>query len=186
MSGIREAMQMVQDFHKKLDIDFKMIVGEDEGACPELKATIGNLKAASVFFMDRFKKVSQDVRLLRAHLLCEELAEVFQGMYDGNEQEVLDGLADLLYVLLGTAVTFDLPLEEAFLEVHKSNMTKEKQPKDADKARVRDKGPNYVAPDLARVLREYREGVVKEAPKVPECIAYANSVITCARKLEGT
>lgn len=33
-------------------------------------------------------------------------------------------LADMLYVIYGTAVSFGLPLEEGFKEVHRSNMSK--------------------------------------------------------------
>ena len=51
-----------------------------------------------------------------------------------------------------------LPLDKAFAEVHRSNMTKRVQTNDPDKARVRDKGPGYEPPDLARVLEEHRHG----------------------------
>ena len=37
---------------------------------------------------------------------------------------LLKELADLQYVVTGYAVTFGLPLEEAFLRVHESNLTK--------------------------------------------------------------
>ena len=97
-----------------------------------------------------------DRRILRAHLMLEELGELIEAMGLRNEDMALDALADLTYVVNGTAVTFDLPLHEAFWEVHKSNMTKQKMPTDPSKDRIRDKGQSYVAPDLEAILRRYR------------------------------
>ena len=99
-----------------------------------------------------------DERWNRAHLIAEETGELIQAMGAGDEEKAFDGLIDLLYVVLGTAVTFDWPLAEGFEEVHRSNMTKEKQPTDVSEHRVRDKGPNYKAPDLQAVLNKYRQG----------------------------
>ena len=59
-------------------------------------------------------------------------------------------LADLLYVTIGTAVTFGLPLEEVFYEVHRSNMSKlgdDGKPIYREDGKVL-KGPNYKEPDL--------------------------------------
>lgn len=65
-----------------------------------------------------------DNRLLRMHLIVEEASEVCLALTEQNEVQLLDGLADLYYVTLGTAVSYCLPLSEAFWEVHRSNMTK--------------------------------------------------------------
>jgi predicted HAD superfamily Cof-like phosphohydrolase len=98
-----------------------------------------------------------DLRYLRAHLMIEELGECVNAMGLGDEVGVLDGLSDLLYVLFGTAVDFDLPLEEGFCDVHVSNMTKIRQTDDDYGPRVRDKGPTFTPPDLQRTLDAYRE-----------------------------
>ena len=68
--------------------------------------------------------VNTSANSLRAHLVAEETGELLMGLAQGNRLEVLDALADLVYVTLGTAVAFGLPLREAFDEVHRSNMTK--------------------------------------------------------------
>lgn len=94
-----------------------------------------------------------DPRLLRAHLMLEELAETIEGLAQRNELKVLDGLADLSYVTHGTAVTFGLPLDAAFDEVHRSNMTKGVRHGDV---RLRTKGEDYQPPDLQRVLDCHR------------------------------
>jgi hypothetical protein len=88
--------------------------------------------------------------------MLEELGELLQAMSERDELNTLDSLADLLYVVIGTAVTLDLPAAEAFEEVHASNMTKEKQPADPGKDRVRSKGPNYRPPNLSCVLSQAR------------------------------
>jgi predicted HAD superfamily Cof-like phosphohydrolase len=61
-------------------------------------------------------------------------------------------LADMLYVIYGTAVSFDLPLEEVYKEVHRSNMSKlgeDGQPIFREDGKVL-KGPNYKAADIAQ------------------------------------
>lgn len=92
-----------------------------------------------------------DLRVLRAHLMCEELSEVLAALMEGSPHNLLDGLTDLVYVTLGTAVAFGLPLAEAFDEVHRSNMTKQKALPDID-PRVRVKGTGYEPPDLDGIL----------------------------------
>lgn len=94
-----------------------------------------------------------DDRLMRGHLMMEELAESLNAMADGDEAALLDGLADLKYVTHGTAVAFDLPLEEAFEEVHASNMTKNV----GGGPRLSDKGQDYRPPNLLAVLEKHRE-----------------------------
>ena len=69
---------------------------------------------------------SARIKLLRLRLMMEELGELSKAMHEDNMAEVADGLADLLYVTVGTAVEYGLGpiLECLFNEVHRSNMTK--------------------------------------------------------------
>lgn len=148
----------VRDFHEKLDLS--PTVRMDKGLGVGFKAAVMLGKIAAVLKLESSHlEHAYDLRnpyVLRAHLMCEELAEVLEAMANQDELELLDGLADLQYVLSGTAVTFDLPLDKAFEEVHRSNMTKEKQENDKSKERVRDKGPNYQPPNLEKVLWDAR------------------------------
>lgn len=74
---------------------------------------------------------------LRMSLINEELdelrLEVVQAMRDLSEtkevstetkEKMLKELCDLMYVVSGFAVTFGLPVQPAFVRVHKSNMSK--------------------------------------------------------------
>lgn len=78
-----------------------------------------------------------------------------------NEIEMLDACCDLVYVAVGTATTFELPFDDAFLEVHRSNMTKStaREANSDDKAigdRVTGKGDEFEAPDLLSVIQAAR------------------------------
>lgn len=71
------------------------------------------------------------LQALRLGLLREELEELEEAVQAYQESPdpsragaLLKELADLQYVVTGYAVTFGLPLEEAFLRVHESNLTK--------------------------------------------------------------
>lgn len=63
-------------------------------------------------------------RRLRERLIDEEFAELRQAMADGTVPEIAKELADLLYVVYGTAVSCGIDMEPVFREVHRSNMSK--------------------------------------------------------------
>lgn len=69
-----------------------------------------------------------DARLaqLRYKLLKEENEEFLQACQDGNKVEILDALADVLYVAFGTVHKMGMNhiIEEAFDRVQASNMSK--------------------------------------------------------------
>lgn len=142
----------VTDFHEKIGNRTQKPMPRD----PNL--LLRSMAVKCLAFSEQLEALidSPDPRFLRAHLLLEELGETLMGMSEGNELETLDGLTDLLYVLIGATTTFDLPLEEAFWEIHNSNMTKEPQSDDKSRTRVRKKGPNFRPPNLAQVLKEHR------------------------------
>jgi len=66
----------------------------------------------------------RDPRIFRCHIMVDELGETLVAISNNDEIEVADGLADLAYVLFGTAVLHNIPLETIFREVHRSNLTK--------------------------------------------------------------
>lgn len=69
---------------------------------------------------------------LRVKLIEEELKELQEGFKNHDVVEVADALGDLLYVVLGAAVTCGMDLEPIFFETHRSNMTKKGGYKNAD------------------------------------------------------
>lgn len=138
--------EAVKAFHVRMNRDYSQaLIGE----VPELQ----DLGRALISRADDIDVDNADRRYLRAHLMLEELGETLVSMGEGNELRTFDGFCDLLYVLIGSGVTFDLPIEEGFDEVHRSNMTKTAK---ADDTRIRDKGKNYSPPNLDFVLDMHR------------------------------
>jgi predicted HAD superfamily Cof-like phosphohydrolase len=100
---------------------------------------------------NQYRKTGPDtidphVSVLRLRLMMEELGEVATAIHQLDalrvfpkswkpEEEVreeklkaltllADGLADLVYVVVGTAIAYGIPFNEVFAEVQRSNMTK--------------------------------------------------------------
>lgn len=96
-----------------------------------------------------------DERLYRLHLMVEELGELACSMGLRDEVLTADALGDLQYVVVGTAVTFDIPLDAVHAEIHHSNMTKSRDPADR---RMRRKDPKlgYVKPDIRAAIERGR------------------------------
>jgi predicted HAD superfamily Cof-like phosphohydrolase len=121
---------------------------------------------------------NRDRILLRGKLMLEELLEVFDELnlditiyVDGpepgfgvahkldpkpiNKAKVAKELADLLYVTYGSGDTMDIPMDEVYREVHRSNMSKlgaDGKPVRREDGKVL-KGPNYSPADIESVLK---------------------------------
>ncbi|AXH72811.1 MAG: hypothetical protein [Caudoviricetes sp.] len=67
---------------------------------------------------------SHDERELRKKLLTEEFNEYLEGEFNNDIVEIADALGDMLYIIYGTAVSYGLPINEIFNEIHDSNMSK--------------------------------------------------------------
>jgi len=63
-------------------------------------------------------------RKLRMKLLDEEVFEYTDAEYADDLVEIADALADIIYIACGTAVSYGIPLDDVFAEVHRSNMAK--------------------------------------------------------------
>ena len=98
--------------------------------------------------------VADAVRKSREALMREELRELINAMSDEEVVAIADGLADLLYVVFGTAVAYGIPIDDVFAEVHESNMTKldEHGRPVVGKDGKRLKGPFYRPPDIESLL----------------------------------
>lgn len=108
---MRKYQQMVQQFHEKAG------------------STINH----------RPTPLNNETAYLRAELIQEEFSELLDSLgvrqIDGmivdwertlerNPTEIADAIGDLLYVVLGTAVSCGIDIEPIFEEIHRSNMTK--------------------------------------------------------------
>lgn len=91
-----DEQSMVEEFHKKFDI----------------------LARASP------TDASEDTKRLRIRLIQEEFDELKESMAEGNLAALAKEMADLLYVVYGTAVSYGIDMEPVFREVHRSNLSK--------------------------------------------------------------
>lgn len=91
---------------------------------------------------------------LREELVREEYSE-FMGAHDGDDLvELADAICDLVYVLVGTAVSYGIPFDKCFAEVHRSNMGKlgeDGKPIVREDGKIL-KGPNFSPPDLKGII----------------------------------
>lgn len=91
---------------------------------------------------------------LRVRLLREEVCEYETAVSAGDVVELADGLADIVYVVYGTALAHGIDLDAVLEEVHRSNMSKlgeDGKPLFRPDGKVL-KGSGFFRPDIASVL----------------------------------
>ena len=96
----------------------------------------------------------RDTQDLRVDLIAEELEELEIALANKDIIEVGDALTDLLYVVYGAGHAFGIDLDECFIEVHESNMSKldeDGRPIYREDGKVM-KGPNYFSPNLRAII----------------------------------
>ncbi len=91
-----EAQKMVREFHTEFDI-----LTAESPSVPDEKTVA-----------------------LRVRLIQEEFDELKEAMKAENLPCIAKELADLLYVVYGTAVSYGIDMEPVFREVQRSNMSK--------------------------------------------------------------
>jgi predicted HAD superfamily Cof-like phosphohydrolase len=91
-----EEQSMVEEFHRKFDI-----VVQARPAFPD-----------------------EPTKALRVRLIQEEFDELKEALGQGDLTALAKEMADLLYVVYGTAVSCGIDMEPVFQEVHRSNLSK--------------------------------------------------------------
>jgi len=97
-------------------------------------------------------------RTLRMRLLSEEMYEYTIAENENDLIEIADALADIIYIACGTAVSYGIPLDKVFEEVHRSNMAKLVD----GKVLLREDGKiqkpaSWTPPDIEGVLKKSQE-----------------------------
>ena len=90
-----------------------------------------------------------DLVRTRCELLAEETDEFISAAKRLDIVAMTDAIADILYVVLGTANVMGIDLEPVFREVHRSNMSKAPPGPDSRKPL---KGPGFSPPDIRGLL----------------------------------
>jgi predicted HAD superfamily Cof-like phosphohydrolase len=91
-----DAQAMVEEFHRAFDI------------LVHLSPTVVDVRT----------------RELRIKLIQEEFEELREAITQGDLESISKEIADLLYVVYGTAVSYGIDMDPVFREVHRSNMSK--------------------------------------------------------------
>jgi predicted HAD superfamily Cof-like phosphohydrolase len=112
------------------------------------------------------ERPSRELLALRLRLIREEYEEVREELlaHRPDLTKIAKELADVLYVVYGTAASLGIDLEGAFHEVHASNMSKLVD----GKALKREdgkvlKGPNYFEADVSPYAPTTVEGTTDDA-----------------------
>lgn len=108
------------------------------------------------YISEESKLPDPSIRELRKSLLQEEFDEYMKAEEDNDLVEIADALGDMMYIIYGTAISYGIPLDDIFNEIHASNMSKLGE--DGKPIRREDgkilKGPNFFRPDIAKFLKK--------------------------------
>jgi predicted HAD superfamily Cof-like phosphohydrolase len=107
---------------------------------------------------DKPALISKEAAEARMDLIHEELEEYYQAVQNGDLVAIADALADLTYVVVGTAVVHGMDLQPLLDEVHRSNMTKDPA---ADNPQKPVKGSRFEHPRLAELLMIQSTGLAE-------------------------
>tara|TARA_Y100000296_G_C5137970_1_gene239315 strand:- start:189 stop:545 length:357 start_codon:yes stop_codon:yes gene_type:complete len=88
----------------------------------------------------------KDTASLRSKLVSEEAKEVVVALKEGSLDKIAKELVDLLYVTIGTAISYGINLGPIWDIVHASNMEKDPALKNEDGKVLKPKGWNE--PDI--------------------------------------
>ncbi len=105
---------------------FKSRPCSTSGMNPIVKSLLEFNEAFEIPGLDEPAIGPQELVELRIKLLTEEVQEYAEAARTGDLVEVLDALADIGYILAGTIINHGMQhiFDEAFDEVHRSNMAK--------------------------------------------------------------
>ncbi len=131
--------QMVESFHRQFDI----------------------------LVESRPRVVDEKTRRLRVRLIDEEFAELRESLDKGDLPGIAKELADLLYVVYGTAVSYGIDMAPVFREVHRSNMSKVGGYKREDGKWV--KPATYSPADVGTVLARQQTSLVDDTGSRAAC-----------------
>ena len=112
-------------------------------------------KAFGIPYHDKPHPPDLDCTIRRKNLIMEETLELITAMMNRDMIDIADAIADLLYVVYGTAVECGLDMEPFFKEVHRSNMSKVGGTRREDGKWV--KPANYSPAELYPILKTQNE-----------------------------
>jgi predicted HAD superfamily Cof-like phosphohydrolase len=131
-------------------------LSEKRGKPFEMAAAVAEFHTAFNLPMQQSpsSETEDDLVKLRVALLEEEVGEFVTASEKGDLIGIADALADIVYVVYGTALTYGIDLDSVLQEVHRSNMSKlagDGKPLIREDGKVL-KSDQYFPPDIASAL----------------------------------
>jgi predicted HAD superfamily Cof-like phosphohydrolase len=88
---------------------------------------------------------------LRRTLIEEEAAELLEAIDEGDVEHIAREMADVLYVVWGTALVYGIDLDAAFREVHRAAMDKMRAGLRREDGKIL-KPPGFRPPDMTAAI----------------------------------
>ena len=114
------------------------------------------------------KPPPNEVKYLRLSLHSEEYGELTRAINTVDMPGIADGIVDLAYVILGTAVSYGIDIRPIWDAVHEANMAKVSGGKRADGKILKPAG--WHPPPVAELLAKQTPGTMES--KIAMCDAY--------------
>lgn len=152
---MRHHQTKVREFHEKHDYPVRMDLTKQGGFADIMHRSASEVKILAKKLED-YSDGGKLLRQYRAGLILEEAAELVDALANQDEVGVADAIGDLAFLILGEAETWGMDAQCILDEVVKSNETKAARDPESN-ARLRDKGPDYQAPDMRKAIDRGRE-----------------------------
>jgi predicted HAD superfamily Cof-like phosphohydrolase len=134
---------------------------------PEQQMVEAFHKQFEILVKPRPTVVDEKTRRLRMRLIDEEFTELRESLEKEDLPGIAKELADLLYVVYGTAVSYGIDMAPVFREVHRSNMSKVGGYKREDGKWV--KPATYSPADVQTVLLQQEKAVREDIGHPAPC-----------------
>jgi predicted HAD superfamily Cof-like phosphohydrolase len=140
---------VVREFHRAF--------GQPAPASPPIRPDVETLRLRLRLISEEYKEVKAELESLIHSTDPDVTVDLFR--------KLLKELADLRYVVEGCAVTFGLPIDAAYAEVHRSNMSKlgpDGKPIYREDGKVL-KGDRYTPADMHQFIPDIHTATYEEA-----------------------
>jgi len=108
-------LRMVEEFHRTFDVTVNDVPTVLDRETAEFRKEL---------IVEEFKETLEELGYFFGRADCVDCTCSPNGNTEINLTKLAKEMADLLYVVYGTAVTYGIDLDAVFAEVHRSNMSK--------------------------------------------------------------
>lgn len=111
---------------------------------------------------------------LHYDLLIEEVEEFREACENQNEEKIIDGIGDVIFVAISSAIERGMGdiLVDVIMEISRANISKKGSTKGENIYREDGKvlrSPNYTPPDIKSIIKKYKERLVCDSCGIAIC-----------------